>query len=191
MADKGGLQLLPENRRKIEVKVPGQNRPVVVGVVLLVLVLALYGGMAAYSNSLDSKIADADNQLAGITKGRDKTNEQNLLTLSKQMAIAGQIIQNHLFWSTAFNKLEAGLAGSVQFKSFSATASDNIVHIRALADTYSTIAQQLAAFAGTDGVTDVNLDGVASLTSGKLDFTSKLVFDPKKFLSNPTATTKK
>lgn len=180
--DKGGLQLLPENRRSISVNVPGQNRPVALGLTLLVLVLAIYGIMAWYSGSLDTKIADADSQLAGIDKQRDKTSENNLLTLSKQMAITGQIIQNHTFWSTAFNKLEAGLAGSVQFKSFSAIASDNTLHIRAVTDTYATIARQLAAFDGTDGVTDVNLDGVSTLTSGKLDFNVKLVFDKTKFL---------
>ncbi|OGN27395.1 MAG: hypothetical protein A2941_00935 [Candidatus Yanofskybacteria bacterium RIFCSPLOWO2_01_FULL_49_17] len=183
MSDKGGLQLLPETRHKIEVKIPGQNRLISIGIVLLVLVLIVYGSLAWYSGSTDAKIADADNQLAGIEQQRDKKSEAGLLTLSKQMAITGQIIQNHIFWSTAFSKLEAGLAGSVQFKSFSAQASDNTLHIRALADTYATIARQLAAFTGTDGVTDVNLDGVTTLTSGKLDFNTKLVFDRTKFLT--------
>jgi hypothetical protein len=185
MADKGGLQLLPESRRRIDVKVPGQNRPVTWSVILLVLVGSIYGGLIWYSGSLDSQIAEADNQLAAIDKGRDKTSENNLLTLSKQMAITGQIINNHTFWSIAFSKLEAGLAGSVQFKSFSAVAADNTVYIRAITDTYSTIARQLAAFIGTDGVTDVNLDGVSTLTSGKLDFNVKLVFDKAKFLKKP------
>lgn len=185
MADKGGLQLLPESRRRIDVNIPGQNRPITLSVALLVLVAFVYGLLTWYSGSLDTKIADADNQLASIDHQRDKISEKNLLTLSKQMAITGQIINNHTFWSTAFGKLEAGLAGSVQFKSFSAVASDNTMHIRALADTYATIARQLAAFAGTDGVADVNLDGVSTLTSGKLDFNVKMVFDPIKFLKKP------
>ncbi|OGN33097.1 MAG: hypothetical protein A3I39_02115 [Candidatus Yanofskybacteria bacterium RIFCSPLOWO2_02_FULL_47_9b] len=185
MTDKGGLQLLPENRRRIDVKVPGQNRPVTLSVVVLVLVIVIYGILSWYSSSLDTKIADADSRLASIDQQRDKTSENNLLILSKQMAITGQIINNHTFWSTAFSKLESGLAGSVQFKSFSAVASDNTLHIRALTDTYATIARQLAAFAGTDGVADVNLDGVSTLTSGKLDFNVKLIFDPTKFLKKP------
>jgi hypothetical protein len=183
MSEKGALQLLPETRRKITVSVPGQNRPITIGIMLIVLVAIAYGVLAWYSNSLDTKIADADTQLQALEAQRDKTSEEGLLTLSKQMAITGQIIQNHTFWSTAFMKLEAGLAGTVQFKSFSAVASDNILNIRALADSYSTIARQLAAFVGTDGVTDVTLSGVTSLTSGKLDFNTKLNFDRAKFLT--------
>ncbi len=183
MADKGGLQLLPETRRKIDVKVPGENRLITVGVVLLLLVVAAYGGLAWYQNSLDTQIVDVDNQSIELSKQRDEKTEQSLTVLSKQMAITGQILQNHIFWSTAFAKIEAGLAGAVQFKSFSAQAIDSSLHIRAITDSYATIARQLAAFTGTDGITDVALEGVNTLTSGKLDFNTKLIFDKTKFLT--------
>ncbi len=185
MADKGGLQLLPETRRKIDVQVPGQNRLIVIGVILLALLGAVYGGLAWYKTSLNNQIAAIDAQTVDLAKQRDEKAEKNLTTLSKQMAITGQIIQNHIFWSTTLSKVEAGLAGSVQFKSFSAQAIDSSLHIRSITDTYATIARQLAAFTGTDGIADVSLEGVNTLTSGKLDFNTKIIFDKSKFLTKP------
>ncbi len=184
MSDKGGLQLLPENRRKIDVKVPGQNRLIGIGMGFLIVVILIYGGLILYGKSIDKKIESADKQLAEIaTQASAKKDSMEALNIiSKQMAITEQIINNHTFWSIAFSKIEDRLAGAVQFKSLSAQAADATLNIRASTDTYATIARQLAAFTGTDGVTDVSLDGVNTLTTGKLDFNTKLTFNKEKFL---------
>src|SRR5438105_62416 len=100
MADKGGLQLLPENRKSIVIKVPGENRLITIGVILIVLVVVSAGGLWAYSTNLSTQIADADTQLASLEKSRDKKGEQNLITLSKQIGITKQIVDKHTFWST-------------------------------------------------------------------------------------------
>ena len=185
MADKGGLQLLPETRKKIEIKVPGENRLINMGITLLVLVLVLYGGLFMYRSSLQSGISDADNQLAALEKQRNKTAEQALLTVSKQIAVTSQVLKNHVYWSTGLSKIEAASLGNVQFKSFSAVLSDGSFHIDALTDNYSTIAKQIAAFVADDAVKDIALDRVQSLTSGKLEFNVKITFDQSKFIKSP------
>ncbi|MEK9157641.1 MAG: hypothetical protein AAB638_00450, partial [Patescibacteria group bacterium] len=120
MADKGGLQLLPETRKRIDVNVPGENRTVYIGVALIVLVLAVYGGLWWYSQNLNTKIAEADNQLLALEKGRDKKAEQSLITLSKQIGITNQLIKSHTYWSAGFSRIESALQTNVQFRSFSA-----------------------------------------------------------------------
>lgn len=184
MADKGGLQLLPENRKRIDIKIPGENRLIQIGVGLIVLILVIAGGLWLYSNSLANQITTDDQQLATLEKQRDKTGEQNLITLSKQVAITSQILKNHTYWSIGLSKIESALQSNIQFKSLSAVLSENSLHIRALSDNYTTIAKQLAAFVADDSVKDITLDGVSTLTSGKLDFNAKVTFDPKKFLTN-------
>ena len=182
MADKGGLQLLPENRKRIDIKIPGENNLIKLGAGLIVLILVISGGLWAYSASLASQITNDDTQLVALEQSRDKKAEQNLITLSKQVAITNQLLKSHIYWSTGLSRIEMALQGNVQFKSLSADSSDNSLRIRALADNYSTVAKQLAAFVADDSIKDVTLDNVNTLTTGRLDFNSKITFDPVKFL---------
>lgn len=182
MADKGGLQLLPETRKKIDIKIPGANRYITIGVALLVIVLLASGGLWWYGSRLSAQVADADLKLQDLEKQRDKKAEQNLLTLSKQVAITNQILEKHSYWSTGFTKIESALQSNVQFKSFASTLGEGSLTIHALADNYTTIARQLAALVADDAIKDVSLNGVTTLTTGKLDFTTKVSFDGLKFL---------
>jgi hypothetical protein len=183
--DKGGLQLLPENRKRIDVKIPGENNLVYTGIALVVVILVAYAGLWFYSTDLTTKLADGDTQIMELEKSRDKKAEQNLITLSKQISIINQLMKSHVYWSTGLSKIESALQGNVQFKSMSAVLGENTIHIRALSDNYSTIAKQLAAFVADDSIKDVTLDGVNSLTNGKLDFNAKVSFDRVKFLKAP------
>ncbi len=182
MSDQGGLQLLPENRKRISVKIPGENRMIYVGIGLISMILLISGGLWLYSSSLSNKISSQDEQLAALEKQRDKKTEQNLIILSKQIEITNQILKNHTYWSAGFSKIESALQNNIQFKSFSAILSEKSMSIRAFSDSYTTIAKQLAAFVADDSIKDITLDGVSTLSSGKLDFNAKIKFDPDKFL---------
>lgn len=183
MADKGGLQLLPETRKKIDVQVPGENKLIYFGITLVLIILAASGGLWWYGNSLNAKITDADNQIMALEKQRDKKTEQNLLTLAKQVAITNQILNKHVYWSTGFTKIESALQNNIQFRSLSGILGEQSFQIGALSDNYTTLAKQLAAFVADDAIKDVTLDGVNTLTSGKLDFNARIKFDPTKFLN--------
>ena len=184
MADRGGLQLLPETRKRIDIKIPGENRLISIGITLLVLVAVLYGGLWWYSESLTTRIGDADTQILALEKQRNKEAEQNLITLSKQIDITNQILNKHAYWSAGLSRIESALQNNVQFKSFSAVSGEEGFQIRALSDTYATLAKQIAAFIADDAIKDITLDGVNTLTSGKLDFNAKITFDKAKFLKN-------
>jgi Tfp pilus assembly protein PilN len=186
MADKGGLQLLPENRKRIDIKIPGENRLIYIGIGLILLTLGVAGGLWAHSNNLANKIAVADEQIAALEKQRNSLNdaEQKLIILAKQMNITSQILKNHIYWSKGLSKIESALQSNIQFKSFSGLVSEDAFRVQALSDNYATIAKQLAAFLADDSIKDVTLDNVNSLTSGKLDFSSKIQFNRAKFLQN-------
>ena len=60
MPGSNGLQLLPETRRRIDINVPGENKLIYTGITVLVLILALVGGLYLYKNNLENKIASLE-----------------------------------------------------------------------------------------------------------------------------------
>ena len=182
MPDQNGLQLLPETRRKIEVKVPGENRLINMGIAVLVLMLVLVGGLYFYKITLEDRKTGLDTQIVNLEKERDKKVEANLLTLSKQLSLISTLLDSHIVWSKALSKVEGLLQPQVQFLSFSAAVSDNRFEFKALATNYTVVARQIATFVSDDSIKDISLTNVHVLTTGKLEFTIKLEFDKTKFL---------
>ncbi len=182
MPDQNGLQLLPETRRKIEVKVPGENRLIYAGTTILVLMLVVTGGLYFYRGTLEDTKSRLDAEIINLEKDRDKKIETSLLTLSKQLSLISTLLDSHIIWSKALSKIENLLQPQVQFLSFSAAISDNRFEFKALANNYTVVARQIAAFVSDDSIKDVSLTDVHVLTTGKLEFSIKLEFDKTKFL---------
>jgi len=182
MADQNGLQLLPETRRKIEINIPGENRFIYAGIIILVLMLAPIGGLYVYRGTLESKKTELDQKIINLEKDRDKKVETNLLTLNRQLSLISTLLDSHVIWSKALSRVEKLLQPQVQFLSFSAAVSDNKFEFKALADNYTVVAKQIAAFVSDDSIKDVALNNVHVLTTGKLEFSVKLEFDKTKFI---------
>ena len=182
MPDIGGLQLLPETRRKIEVKIPGRNRPIVFVSVLVAIVVALYVGLGVYKGSILRQISDVDKQLTELEASRDKKSEQDLLALQKQLSVVGSALDSHLFWSNAFTKIQGLILPQVQFLSFNAEVAGQKITVRGFAANYTTMARQIAALYPLDSITDLILNKVASHPTGRVEFTMQISFDTKKLL---------
>ncbi len=182
MPDQNGLQLLPETRRKIEVKIPGENRLIYAGTAILVLMLVLVGGLYFYKGILEDKKTGLDAEIVNLEKARDKKVETNLLTLSKQLSLLSTLLDSHIVWSKALGKVEGLLQPQVQFLTFSAAVLDNRFEFKALATNYTVVARQIAALVSDDSIKDLALTNVHVLTTGKLEFSLKLEFDKTKFL---------
>jgi Tfp pilus assembly protein PilN len=182
MADAGGLQLLPETRKKIEISVPGQNRSLVFAFVFLLLIVALYFGLMAYKQGVLTSIAGVDSQLQDLEKSRDKAKESQLIDLSQQLAVINPLINGHLIWSAAMAKLQNLILPQVQIVTFNADSLGRKVSIKGLAANYTTVAKQIAAFYALDSVTDIILNKVSSQPTGLVEFTMQLTIDNSRFL---------
>ncbi len=184
MPSQGGIQLLPETRKSIEVRVPGENRWLSIGLGCFGAVLILYGGLALYVGGLESGVEERDARLASLEKRRTEEKEKysKILVFSKQAGQIGAILRNHLFWSKAFSRIEGRIQPRVQMKLFSASAPRQDVLINAQAPDYAVVAKQLAAFTSDDAVTDVQLGNVKIDNSGKIDFAVTVHFDAEKLL---------
>lgn len=179
---KGGLQLLPETRRKVEIKVPGENRFLYLGAAVLAATLVLFLGISFYSGFLIKKIAGIDGDLVNLEKQRDKKNEESLLLLDKQLSLISRLLSDHIFWSKGLAKVESLLQNQIQFETFSAATMENKLDFKALAANYTVVARQIAAFISDESIKDITLSNVNTLTNGKLEFNMKLDFDKTKFI---------
>jgi len=184
MVDRGGLQLLPETRKKIEIITPGENRPLIIGAAVLVLAAILAGGLYFYKNSLENKLASLDTEIASLEQQRNKQAEQNILVFNKQVSILKKLLNEHVYWTTAFSKIEGLTQPQVQLSSLTATVAENKIDFKATAANYTTIARQIAAFLSDESIKDINLSKVNTLTNGRLEFTMQLIFDKSKFLKS-------
>jgi len=184
MPDQGGLQLLPETRRKIEIITPGENRLIIIGGIIFAIVAVLSGGMYFYQNNLENKLTSLDAEIISLEQQRNKQAEQNILVFNKQISMLSDLLNKHAYWTTAFSKIEGLTQSQVQFESITATLANNKIDLKAIAANYTTIARQIAAFLSDESITDINLSRVNTLTNGQLEFIMQIVFDRNKFLTN-------
>ena len=166
MPDQGGIQLLPESRRKIEIKTPGENRWLYAGLAALVLVFSIAAVLIFYRAGLEDRVAELDVNLTNLEKQRNKKAEENLLTLDQQLKLTTRLLNDHVFWSKALAKIEALTQPQVQFSTFN----------------YAVLAKQIAAYVSDDSIKDIDLNNVHVLTNGRLEFTIELAFDKNKFI---------
>lgn len=182
MADKGGIQLLPETKRKIDIKVPGENRLFYAGLAAMTMVGVLFLGLNSYSNSLEERINQLDTQLTSLNNERDKETEEDLRALDQQTDLVSQLLSRHLFWTKAFSQVENSFQQQIQLNSFSASAAKKEIVMAGLAANYTAIAQQISSLLANDGVIDVDLNNIKASNTGKMEFIMKVIFDEDKFL---------
>ena len=187
MPGQGGIQLLPETRKSIEVRVPGENRWLYMGVSCFAVVLAIYAGFSLYIQGLETGVEERNARLDALEKKRvqERDKYDKVLTFSKQAGQIGSVLKGHLFWSKALTRIESHIQPQIQLKLFTASAPKQDVFINAYAPNYATIAKQLAAFTNDDTVTDVNLGNVKVDNSGRIEFTVTVHFDTERFLKRP------
>jgi len=182
MAGKNGLQLLPEIKRRVDIKQPGSNKFLYVGALVLALVLVASYFVNSYRSSLESQLSDLNNELLLIERSRDKKAEKNLQIISGQLAIAATRLRNHLFWSEGFAKIENLLKDEVQIITLSADITGSSITFKAVTTSYTSLARQVAAFLTDEGIEDVSLGEARVKTDGKLEFSMILNFDSDIFI---------
>ncbi len=182
MLDNGGIRLLPQTRKKIDVKTPGQNKLLVFSFLFVMLIFAFYGGLFLYKKSLFSNLNSIEENIVTLEKSRNKSEEQKILDFKEKLKIVTPLINNHIYWSNGFGKFQSLVSPRVQLESINVSVIKAEFNFKAITDSYTTLAKQIAAFYGDDTITDVILGKVASLSTGKLEFSMQINFDVNKLL---------
>jgi len=182
MNGKDGLKLLPGTKRKLGIKVPGENRFLYIGSAILGAVLVTMFALGRYQSSLEKQSGQLSDQLVESERTRDKKGEQNLKILKERMTLVSSILEEHIYWTKAFSLVEGLLQGQVRFKSFSGTTDDSKIRIQGQATNYTVLAKQLAAFFTDRIIIDISLGKVSVSPDGTVEFNLEIIFDKSRLI---------
>lgn len=183
MADKGGLQLLPDTRRKIEVRTPGENRMLIFGFIAMAVVAGLYFGLTMYIEGLNQEISDVDGQIIALEERRNKKAEAELSTLFKQVQIISGILDSHAFFSRAFEKLELLVSPKIELETAQITSGEKRITLEISAASYGDVARQISSFLSEGGVKDLEVGQLSPDNSGRISTTLTIFLKGEEFFS--------
>ena len=183
MGDIGGLQLLPSQKKRFSLgNFSGSNKLLGVGCALALLGIIFFVVFAILLGSTKKSIAVRDEEIMQIYATRDKKQETQILDFQKQLTTLRSLLGSHIVWSDGLQRVQALIQPRVAFTSFAADATARTYRFRAVADSYATVAKQIAAFYGYPGISNVALPQVGISTNGLIEFTVELAFQPEHFL---------
>lgn len=175
---------MPESRRKLEINVPGENRPLYLGAGVALLVILIFAGGKFYTSFLTGRLAKIDGELSSLEAQRDKEFEREVLRLKKQFPLVGSLLAKHAVWSNVLIKIQNLIPAQIQLETLLGNANDGKLEIKGKAVNYTTVAKLIAALLSDESITDVSLNKVSSFSSGILEYSLQIFFDKDKFLLN-------
>ena len=182
----GTIQLLPETRRKVEISLPGENKPLYWGLGFLALVVLLFAGFKIYVLILNKKLVDLNDQALALEATRDRVFEKELLILDKRFLTAASLVDSHIVWSNALTKIQSLTPLQIQIDTLFADTQAGKIDMKGFASSYTMIAQFIASLLSEEAVTDIELNKINSLSTGLLELDMKILFDKDKFVLNKT-----
>ena len=181
MESKDQFQLLPGTKKRLGIKVPGENRFLYIGSAILGAVLVTSFALTRYDNDLRAQITDLNDQISAVDQKRDKKGEENLKIAKQQIEVTENLIKDHLYWTKGLSKVASLVQSDIQLVSFVDQGTDD-VNIKALAGSYTALAKQIASFVYDDAIKDVSVSRISQSVTGSLEFDLKLTVDISKFI---------
>ncbi len=183
MPYKGGVQLLPESERRPTLRsYTSGNTYFYTAIVIGIFILVASATLATYKKSLNDQIDQVRAEIVAGDAARNLTEEKALITASKQSRTMKQLLEHKLYWSQAFQRLEQMTQSSVKFVNFNAKVQKGSIEFKAAADSYATVAKQLAAFAAGAGVKDFTIGKIETTSKDTVEFTGEIFIDTKAML---------
>jgi len=177
------LQLLPGTKKRLGIKVPGENRFLYIGSAILGAVLITSFTLGRYETSLEKKLEGIDNKLLAIEKQRDKGVETSMVTLKKRLELTKNLIDDHVYWTKGLSKVAGLLQREVRLTSFSGDVTKKTISIEGTALSFTVLARQIASFLADDSVEDLTLGFIKPTSEGTISFTMALTFVRAKLLN--------
>jgi hypothetical protein len=180
--DKGGLQLIPGTRRTVAIKRPGENKLLIIGFMISLLLCGAAAGMSMYKKSLETKLTDTLNSIQQLETQRDKTAEKKIKTLASQIKVIKDALLSHSYWTQGFTRIENAAKNEVRIVSMNVNTVEGKMSLEAMAPSYTLVARQIAALIADDGFTDIQLTKAGVETSNQIKFVLAIKFDPNKLI---------
>jgi hypothetical protein len=189
MPYKGGVQLLPETQRRPTLSsYTSGNSFFWAGVVLGIGIVVIGATLGSYGASIVATLNTQIGQFKTLEATRNKDQEQRLIAVSRQSKVMRQLLSSKVYWSQALAAMERMTQSNVKFDQLGASLDKSAIAFHGTADTYATVARQIAAFVDGTGITDVSITSVRSTSDGGVEFDGKLLIDTTKLLTKATPT---
>lgn len=180
------IQFLPESRRRIEINQPGENKLLYWSLGFLLLVVLVWGGLKVWEYQLAKQITDPttglDKQIQDQDKLRDRTYEEQTLSLNQKLNLVGGLLDNHIIWSNALRRLQNLTPPQIQLVNLGAKVYENKLQIEGLAADYSTIARQIKSYLSEAGIAEVLVQEIKLMPTGRLQYQMVITINKDKFL---------
>ncbi len=180
--DKGGLQLIPGTRRTVAIKRPGENKLLILGFLISLVLCGAAAGVSIYKKSLETKLGDTLNSIQQLETQRDKTAEKKIKTLSSQIRVIKEALLGHSYWTQGFTRIENAAKNEVRIVSMNVNTVEGKMALEAIAPSYTLVARQIAALVADDGFTDIQLTKAGVDTGNQIKFVLAIRFDPSKLI---------
>lgn len=176
MEAKYGLQLLPGTKKRLGIKVPGENRFLYIGSAILGAVIVTLFSLNRYEASLTGQVQQLNEQLVALEQKRNKSDEIELRVTRDRLKITSNLISQHVYWSQALTWLQSLLQTDVRLKGVSAT-NDGKLRFSGNASSYTVVARQIAVLLTDDRIKELSLGKISSSNDGTVEFSVELVLD--------------
>ena len=113
------LQLLPGTKKRLGIKIPGENRFLYIGSAILGATIVTVFWFNFNIKSLENEIKSIDEQLFVLEQKRDKKTERNIQTIRQQISLTSEFINQHVYITKAFSKLESLMQENIQITNIS------------------------------------------------------------------------
>lgn len=146
-----------------------------IGLGLIAFMLVLTGGLYFWKYKLAQEVKGFNEELQRLTSQRDMGLENRLNNLNQILGIFKNVLDDHKYWSRAFDLLEAKTLNSVTFKAFKGTANNEMT-LDGSAPGYGALAQQVKIFEDSLGVANVTTSNISVSEDGRVRFSLKITF---------------
>lgn len=181
MDRKEQFQLIPGTKKKLGIKVAGENKFLYISSAILGAVLVTSFAFNRYEVSLSNKLTSIDSQLTELEQQRDLKREKDLKTIQHQIENTSALMGDHIYWTKGLSRIASLMQSGVQINDLSYDGLGK-VSMDVLALNYTVLAKQIASFIYDDSVKDVSVSKIISFPNGSLKFDLVLFVDESKLI---------
>jgi hypothetical protein len=152
--------------------------------VFLILMGMAYGGVYLYRTSIESSLDGLTRNLAKIEEELDSDIIQEIVRVDKGLAVAQNLLSQHVYSSRLFTFFEDNTLATVQYSDFSYVFGSRSVTLSAVADSYVSLDEQIRILRNSPLVRSVQFSNIDMMDDGLIGFSLILVFNENIFRFN-------
>lgn len=157
---------------------PKANMILVISIGILVVSLALWGGLWWYKNSIAQKATLVSGQIEQLQSQRDVEVENILIELDKTIKSLDEVLKNRIYPVNFFSVLEDLVLPEVFFSTFSSDIPEAAVDVHVIAKDYRVLAEQMIVFKESDRLENVEFNSINLEDQGNASADFRVEMDP-------------